>query len=64
MSAAAEVPEPRAYNPKQVAAMVSLPEKTVTALIRRGEIYARKGGRRWVIPKWSVDDFLARPERT
>jgi hypothetical protein len=62
MSAAAEVPKQRAYNAHQVAEMTTLPYETVILLINRKEIYARKAGRRWVIPDWSVDDFLGRPQ--
>lgn len=64
MSAAAEVPKPRAYSPRQFGELTTVPYETVVLLINRGEIYARKAGRRWVIPDWVLDDFLARPERT
>lgn len=64
MSAAAEIPKPRAYNPRQVSELTTLPYETVILLINRGEIYARKAGRRWVIPDWSLEDFLGPPKPT
>lgn len=52
----------RAYSPAQFGEELGVPEKTVTHLIRRGDIHARKVGRRWVIPAWVLEDYLARPD--
>lgn len=59
-----EAPKLRAYSPRQVSDMTGIPYETVILLINRKEIYARKAGRRWVIPDWSLDDFLGRPKPT
>lgn len=56
------IPMQRAYSPAQFGEFLGLAETTVTHLIRKGEIYARKAGRRWVIPDWVLEDYLARPE--
>lgn len=58
----AQIPTQRAYSPAQFGELTTLPEKTVTHLIRTGRLHARKAGRRWVIPDWVLEDFLARPE--
>jgi helix-turn-helix protein len=62
VSAAADVPRQRAYSPAQFGEMTTLPETTVRQLIRGGEIYARKAGRRWIIPDWVLEDYLKRPD--
>lgn len=53
----------RCMSPAEFGQVTGLPEKTVTHLIRKGEIYARKAGRRWVIPNEVLDEFLAVPDQ-
>lgn len=57
----APVPRPRAYTPGQFAELTTVPYETVLLLIKRGEIHARKAGRRYVIPDWALEEFLAKP---
>jgi excisionase family DNA binding protein len=49
-------------TPEEAAAIVKLPVKTVRELCARGEIPARKMGRRWRIPAWFVDALFGKPE--
>jgi excisionase family DNA binding protein len=59
----ADVPAPRRpMSPAQFGEELGgISEKTITHLIRKGDIHARKVGRRWVIPAWVLEEFLARP---
>lgn len=53
------------YTVPEVAQLLSLSRGTTYAMIRRGEIPARKIGDRWVIPKSRFNAWLdALPEAT
>src|SRR5262249_36058511 len=48
-------------TPDELAGVLKVPKKTVVQLCRRGEIAgARKVGRRWRIPAWSLGKMFAR----
>ncbi len=50
------------YTVKEVAARLKCSEGTVRNMIDEGQLYAvRLNVRRIVIPKWAVDDLVARP---
>lgn len=55
----------RPLSPAQLGeALGGISEKSITHLIRKGDIHAVKVGRRWVIPAWVLDDLLAKPNTT
>lgn len=50
------------YTVKEVAARLKCSEGTVRNMIDEGQLYAvRPHERRLVVPKWALDDLLARP---
>jgi excisionase family DNA binding protein len=50
----------RVLTPAQVAEVLQVPERTVRDLCARGELAgARKVGRCWRVPEWSIDAFFA-----
>lgn len=50
------------YTVKEVAARLKCSEGTVRNMIDEGQLYAvRLHRRRLVVPKWALDDLLARP---
>lgn len=55
------IPRPRAYSAAQFGEIVNVPEKTVRNLLCEGRIHGVKVGRRWVIPDWVLEEFLAKP---
>lgn len=46
-------------TPDQAAALLQLPKRTVMELCRRGELGARKLGRRWRIPRKGIEQVFA-----
>ena len=59
-------PEPElVYTVAEVAARLKVSPGTVRNMIDQGQLYAlRLHVRRIVVPKWAVDDLLARPRTT
>lgn len=54
---------PVIFTPEEVAKLVKVPPKTVTAMCAQGRIPgARKFGRRWRIPQTALVAFFAVPE--
>lgn len=60
----AEIPVQRAYTARQVSQMIAVPYEGVLALCISGDLFSRRAGRRYVIPAWAVDEFLAKPDTT
>ena len=53
---------PKVYTVKDVAELLKVSQGTVRNMIDEGQLYAvRLHVRRLVVPKWAVDDLLARP---
>jgi excisionase family DNA binding protein len=53
---------PKVYTVKEVAELLKVSQGTVRNMIDEGQLYAlRLHVRRLVVPKWAVDDLLARP---
>jgi len=50
-------------TPTDAALVLRVPTKTIVELCRRGEVAARKVGRRWRIPRWAVEDFFSAVDR-
>lgn len=48
----------RAWAPREVAKLLGLSKSTVYLSIQRGELRARRWGRRWVVPDDALDEFL------
>ena len=54
--------QPKVYTVKEVADLLKVSQGTVRNMIDEGQLYAlRLHVRRIVVPKWAVDDLLARP---
>src|SRR6266511_4088704 len=49
-------------TPAEAGERLRIPAKTCSMLCARGDLPARKAGRRWVIPEWAVDDYVRRPD--
>ncbi|MDP9442219.1 MAG: helix-turn-helix domain-containing protein [Actinomycetota bacterium] len=53
---------PKVYTVKEGAGLLKVSQGTVRNMIDEGQLYAlRLHVRRIVVPKWAVDDLLARP---
>ena len=52
----------QAYNIAEAAEILGLSESTVKAEIDAGRLWAKQVGRRWLVPQWSIDKFLGKPE--
>ena len=50
-----------AYPIAEAAAALSLSEWTLREMCYRGQIASRKVGRRRIIPRWALDEFLGVP---
>lgn len=44
-------------TPAEAGLRLRIPSKTCSMLCARGDLPARKAGRRWVIPEWAVDEL-------
>lgn len=51
-------PEPALWTKKQTAAYLNVSERTVSNLLRMGQLVRRRIGARTLIPKTSVETFL------
>ncbi len=47
------------FNLKEAATYLGISVPTLAVLLRSGEIPYRRAGQRWLIPKSSLDDWLA-----
>src|SRR4051812_14694528 len=53
---------PKVYTVKEVAELLKVSQGTVRNMIDEGQLYGvRLHQRRIVVPKWALDDLLARP---
>ncbi len=52
--------EQLAYTTDQVAKMLSISPDTVRELIHTKQLRAQSAGRKFVIPRWAVEDWLAK----
>ena len=50
-----------AYSVDEVAALLSLGRNSVKDLIYQGRIKVKRVGRRVIVPRWALDEFLAEP---
>ena len=57
----AERPERLAYSPAEVEAMLGLSHDSLFKLLASGKLRSTKAGRRRLIPRAAVEEFLARP---
>lgn len=51
-----------AYSVKEAAEALGVSEWIVREEIYRGRIFALNIGRRLIIPRWSLEDLLSRPD--
>ena len=49
---------PQVYTPKEVQTLLLLSKNTVNVLLNSGQLRAVRYGRKWLIPKDSVAEFL------
>lgn len=53
-----DIPTPQVYTVRQVAALLGLNVGMTYELVRRGEIPAKRLGRRWLVPRESFHAWL------
>lgn len=53
-----DIPAPQVYTVRQVAGLLGLNLGTTYDLIRKGEIPAKRLGRRWLVPRESFHAWL------
>ena len=51
--------ERMAFSVDETAHILSLSRSTVKEQLYLGKLKGRKVGRKWVIPRWAIDEFLA-----
>lgn len=49
---------PQVYTPKEVQILLRLSKNTVNALLNSGQLRAIRYGRKWLIPKDAITEFL------
>lgn len=49
---------PAVYTVTEVAQLLNLPRSTTYAMVRSGEIPATRFGKRWVVPKAQLQEWL------
>lgn len=52
------LPAPLTYTVAEAAALVGVSESSYYALLLKGEVPGRKVGKRWVVPKPHLEQFL------
>ena len=50
-----------AYNFDEAATLISVSSDTLRRLREAGEIKTKRIGRRWVVPHWALEEYLAKP---
>lgn len=48
-----------AFSIDETAQILSLSRSTVKEQLYQGRLKGRKVGRRWLVPRWAIDEFLA-----
>lgn len=61
MTATDDRPAKLAFSPREVAEMLGIGYEPTLALIHSGELFARKRGQRYVVPKAAIDAYLRTP---
>lgn len=49
---------PQVYTPKEAEILLRLSKNTVNALLNSGELRAIRCGRKWLIPRQAITEFL------
>lgn len=49
----------KAYQPEEARKIVGLGRNTFMDLLHSGKIKSVKVGKKWLVPAWALDDFLA-----
>lgn len=57
-----DIPSPEVYTVRQVAGMLGLALGMTYDLVRRGEIPAKRLGRRWLVPRAAFHTWLSEIE--
>lgn len=50
--------EPLVYTPKEIERLLGLSKNSVNALLRSGQLRSIRYGRKWLIPRSALEEFL------
>lgn len=51
------------YTPRDVEVLLHLSKNTVNSLLNRGTLRGRRVGRKWLIPRAAIQEFLSQEEQ-
>lgn len=60
-SSAAATIEPLTYTFEEARALIGVGRDTMSRLLSSERIFSRKEGRRRIIPRWAVDEYIRPP---